>query len=229
MEKKWHCPHCTQVSTRRWNVEVHISRKHGRAGYPVEIDGSSLNSRFVPDVNLKNNNHFGPYPYLNSFSVPRQQRAASSEKNSGPFDKIRESVRETLEWALQWVEFKNSLNELSSPSLFSPGGISLGHTSYIEWLFLQSFTPSTDPLRDRTVGYKGLVCEACLASLVLPIYRFNDTGIEVECKHICNNKRLSMVQGIADKEKEIMLQNLHRKLPEEIKKAVKQWTDNNNK
>jgi hypothetical protein len=72
-----------------------------------------------------------------------------------------------------------------------------------------------------------MVCEACLASLVLPIYRFNDTGMEVESKHICNNMRLSMVQGIANKEKEITLQNLHRKLPEEMKKAVKQWTDNN--
>jgi hypothetical protein len=221
MEKKWHCPHCTQASTRRWNVEVHISRKHDRAGYPVEMNGSSPNSGFLPDVNLKNNNHFGPYP------KPRQEREASSEKNSGPFDKIRESVRETVEWARQWVEFKNILNELSPPSLFSPGSISLGDTSYIEWLFLQSFTPSTDPLRDRIAGYKGMVCEACLASLVLPIYRFNDTGIEVERKHICNRKRISMVQGIADKEKEIMLQNLHRKLPEEMKKAVKQWADNN--
>ena len=96
MGKKWHCPHCTLASTRRCNVEVHISRKHSRAGYPGEMDGSSLNSRFVPDVNLKNSDHFGPYPYLNSFLVPRQEREASSEKNSGPFDKIRESVRETL-------------------------------------------------------------------------------------------------------------------------------------
>lgn len=33
--KKWQCPHCPQDSDRRWNIVVHIRRKHG-FGNPVE-------------------------------------------------------------------------------------------------------------------------------------------------------------------------------------------------
>jgi hypothetical protein len=29
MRYSYHCPHCDQRSTRRWNLDVHIKRKHG--------------------------------------------------------------------------------------------------------------------------------------------------------------------------------------------------------
>jgi hypothetical protein len=29
MRDPYHCPYCDQRSTRRWNLDVHIKRKHG--------------------------------------------------------------------------------------------------------------------------------------------------------------------------------------------------------
>ncbi|HJU78410.1 MAG TPA: hypothetical protein VJ599_02455 [Nitrososphaeraceae archaeon] len=35
MKNKWLCPHCTQTSTRHWNLKTHIKRKHGGMGQPM--------------------------------------------------------------------------------------------------------------------------------------------------------------------------------------------------
>jgi hypothetical protein len=34
MKDPYHCPYCNQRSTRRWNLEVHIKRKHRRSPGP---------------------------------------------------------------------------------------------------------------------------------------------------------------------------------------------------
>ena len=33
--KRWGCPKCKQMSSRRWNMKVHIERAHG-IGEPIE-------------------------------------------------------------------------------------------------------------------------------------------------------------------------------------------------
>ena len=33
--KRWGCPNCKQVSSRRWNMQVHIERAHG-IGEPMK-------------------------------------------------------------------------------------------------------------------------------------------------------------------------------------------------
>ena len=34
MKDPYHCPYCNQRSTRRWNLQVHIKRKHGGSPGP---------------------------------------------------------------------------------------------------------------------------------------------------------------------------------------------------
>ena len=34
-KRKWHCPHCSQDSSRHWNVRVHIKRWHIGIGEPI--------------------------------------------------------------------------------------------------------------------------------------------------------------------------------------------------
>jgi hypothetical protein len=42
-KKGWHCPYCSQISPRHWNIKVHIRRKHQGIGEPVEapFDGQT--------------------------------------------------------------------------------------------------------------------------------------------------------------------------------------------
>jgi hypothetical protein len=50
--KKWQCPRCSRRSSRRWNIVVHIRRKHGGVGRPINIENSSW-SRNTPFSNLE--------------------------------------------------------------------------------------------------------------------------------------------------------------------------------
>ena len=50
--KKWQCPRCSRRSSRRWSIVVHITRKHGGVGRPINIENSSW-SRNTPFSNLE--------------------------------------------------------------------------------------------------------------------------------------------------------------------------------
>jgi hypothetical protein len=50
--KKWQCPRCSRRSSRRWNIVVHIRRKHGGVGLPINIENFSW-SRSTPFSNLE--------------------------------------------------------------------------------------------------------------------------------------------------------------------------------
>lgn len=40
----WHCPNCSQTSTRLWNLRTHIKRRHGAIGVPVRRSTNSIYS-----------------------------------------------------------------------------------------------------------------------------------------------------------------------------------------
>ncbi len=54
--QKWHCPHCSQTSSRHWNLKTHIRRKHHGTGKPIGEDGrhsiatSNADLQFIPDM-----------------------------------------------------------------------------------------------------------------------------------------------------------------------------------
>src|SRR5918999_3041482 len=53
-EKLYHCPHCSQTSSRAHNMKVHIKRKHKEIGQPIKsASGSeSTMAQFIPaDMN----------------------------------------------------------------------------------------------------------------------------------------------------------------------------------
>jgi hypothetical protein len=53
---KWCCPHCSQTSSRYWNLEVHIERKHQGTGLPIGEDErnssytASTATHYIPDM-----------------------------------------------------------------------------------------------------------------------------------------------------------------------------------
>jgi hypothetical protein len=62
--KKWYCPHCSQTSSRHWNLKKHIERKHQGRGQPIREDGwhsistnISSAAHFIPNMmSLQNDN-----------------------------------------------------------------------------------------------------------------------------------------------------------------------------
>jgi hypothetical protein len=78
---------------------------------------------------------------------------------------------------------------------------------------------------DLIIGYRGYVCERCLLIHPLAIYHHKNgrTG-NVEMKHQCSSKRLNDVQQKPDKDK--IITDLYKILPEVMKKTVKSWINN---
>jgi hypothetical protein len=53
----WYCPNCLQASTRHWNLEIHIKRKHSGTGQPIRKSG--LATQFVARMNFADNSYCG--------------------------------------------------------------------------------------------------------------------------------------------------------------------------
>jgi hypothetical protein len=146
--QKWHCQHCSQTSSRRWNLKTHIGRKHHGIGQPVREDRthsitmSNAAIQFIPDImmSLQNNN--------NNYELNHQVHSNSSSSRSLYLRKKEETPkkRDALdEWLEFWrpltqkmkeiQEIMKTINEFFSPSssLQQPSIITgLGQTPIME-------------------------------------------------------------------------------------------------
>src|SRR5215212_5814624 len=248
----WYCPHCSQASTRHWNLKTHIRRKHQGKGEPIGEDEwhftpttTPTTMHFIPDMMSlqNNNNNYG----LNSQVHPMTFSTAYHKKEEDTYNKrdlleeIIQLWRPKVKQIKEILEIRNLVSQIqyaSSQQQQQPvigtmpvGGFSL--PSSIDELASpppppMTFTPETDPLKDRIIGYTGFVCETCLANVPLAIYHFKENGKQVEAAHFCVPQRIQKMQGLVVKEKQNIIDDLHRTLSEEIKKAVKVWTNNEN-
>jgi len=97
--KKWLCPYCSQDSARHWNAAVHINRKHGGVGEPIENGNlsQSVNPGFPgsngkPAEDMKVPNSYNRYnrPYTN-------HARKTSRGNEDIIDKTYQTVTELQE------------------------------------------------------------------------------------------------------------------------------------
>ena len=145
--QKWHCPHCSQTSSRRWNLMTHIGRKHQGIGQPVREDGthsitmSNAAMQFIPDMMMSLQNNNNNYE-LNHKVHPNSFSRSSSLRKEEDTPKKRDAVDEWLEFwrpmaqkMKEIQEIKNTINEFFSysSSLRQPSIITgLGRTPIIE-------------------------------------------------------------------------------------------------
>ena len=137
--------------------------------------------------------------------------------------KLRKMVEEKKK-IIEIQEFRRQLFPgIQRPTIL--GDIPL--PSFSDW---SSLTLSPDDvihaLRDNIIELKGIVCKICLGSMIVPICRIKETDKIIDPEHFCDPKRIAKIQEHGENERQIIIQDLHRKLPEEMKKAVKVWTGN---
>jgi hypothetical protein len=147
--QKWHCPHCSQTSSRHWNLKTHIGRKHQGTGKPIGEDGthsvtmSNAAIQFIPDtdmmMSLQNNNNYyelNHQVHPNSFSRSSYLRKeGDTPKKRDVLDEIIEFWRPITQKMKEIMGIKNTINEFFSysSSLQQPSIITgLGQTPIIE-------------------------------------------------------------------------------------------------
>jgi hypothetical protein len=249
---KWHCPHCSQASSRHWNLKTHIRRKHQGIGQPIGEDEwhftptSSTTMHFIPDMmslQENNNNSYGLNSQVHprTYSTDYHRKEEDIYKKRDLLEEILQLWRPKIKQIKEILEIKNLFSQIqyaSSQQQPIIGGIPVGGFSLpssIDDLTSSpppsppmTFTPETDPLKDRIIGYTGFVCESCLANIPLAIYHLKENGKQVKVGHFCIPERVLKMQGLVVVEKQNTINDLNRTLSEEIKKAVKVWTNNEN-
>ena len=125
-KRKWCCPHCSQTSSRKWNLKIHIERWHQGNGRPIREDErnssytTSTATHYIPDMtSLQNNNnnyHLNYQSYPHTFSAERRKIEEGDEasKKRDPISESLEFARKWVEWLSQFVELKNLSNQFRS-------------------------------------------------------------------------------------------------------------------
>ena len=208
-------------STRRWNLERHISRWHGGSGQPFN------NDRILYDGLLQQQQILPTTSYISN--------PDSTQKSYKKFDLFVDRI---LKHYHTLVEIKNLRDQFSTrqQQWMMPSGVypSIQSTTFNR---VESSTISgTNNLSEqyifdddysKIVGYIGHVCEKCLIIDINIIYCHEDEqNGQIEMKHQCSSQTLNDAQQKLKPDKDKIITNLYEKLPELMKKKVNSWTNN---
>lgn len=190
--QKWRCLHCSQTSSRYWNLKTHIRRKHQGRGRPIREDEwhstyttSSTATHYIPDMmmSMQNNNYDPNYQrHLYTFSTAQHKIEEGEEafKKREPITETLELGRKCVGWLRLYVELKNLSTQLWSTTPNFTDQLSflqqpLQSTQYIN----SNFTPP--------FGFRVWFCHKCLTnSLHRVFYPTNKQGTAIEDVHECN-------------------------------------------
>jgi hypothetical protein len=227
MKPRWNCFHCQMSSTRHWNVQRHIGRRHGGMGEPVR----SNNRRYYKDMDPQNFASPFAYSHHSSMSILAQEKKLHNNFSSVLENQILAPLR-------KMVEYKNLLRQLSTIQQQQQQRMILDGDDIL-YPSIQSMTFRTDesinnlseePSLDNEnnseiIGYRGHVCEKCSIISIDTIFRHEDgESGQPERMHTCNSKTLDDSQLESNMDKTI--KNVNDKLPELMKKKVNSWTQN---
>jgi len=220
MVNKYSCPSCKQESSRRFNMEVHIKRKHRGIGLPLHnLYGTFHSAAF-------NNPHhnLGPTHIAGSNMMANNQ--ANFDDSSGEYgfsDRLLNHLREA-------VEFKNLMGQLMTPysqqpsaqQFYSPNSYNqyqwmwpnLPYASFHQWYSPRPTSRShisthesfrnSHQLSDcesnaqnepvQLMSLSGLVCDKCLIVDIIPTCLYKDGVYRKFRVHSCESDRVLDVQ-----------------------------------
>ena len=227
-EKNYSCPFCPQTSSRKWNLGVHLKRKHQGLGEAIRITSSQrTNSRFSRrgiDENSKWN-QASDIPH-GSYRPSFFTSGLRTGDNNNPLDIAIESLQKMSEFVRLVDELTPRPRWPDSYSWSFPVGNILPFQSnqgVLDQLGSMEFTPKTDPIRDMVVGYESYICHQCLVNAPLSFYCVSGAGNVVRSHHRCSQKRISEIERLSKQDKDSVRFQLYISIPETMHKAIKEW------
>lgn len=221
-EKNYSCPFCSQTSARKWNIRIHIVRRHHGTGEAIRIKSrEATNSRFSTTDDNVYKKYSIPNESYRSRSFARDLEIGTNdplEATNGLLRQVAEHVRLVEEIAPipRWHDSFNMSSPISAPPPQLNRGIP-------DLLCSKEYTPKTDPFRHRILGYENYMCNQCLVTEPLPFFGIDGSRVS-RSRHGCNLKRKSKIERLSREEKNKERLNLYFSMPKfnEIKEG---WTD----
>ena len=167
------CPFCDQKSTRRWNLETHIKRRHAEAGRPIPK---------MPNAPLQSpaNNWLGD---LSKSTSPNSISPTSKDDPLGLFSTTNDHSPDLLRDIIEALGTIKEINQLRSYIVPGLNAVPLMNLDFSDGR--------------TTLGYKGYVCEKCLSWQFQQI--FDDEKItSLKSRHACDRQRLYDAQFVTD-------------------------------
>jgi hypothetical protein len=176
--QKWHCPHCSQTSSRHWNLKTHIGRKHQGIGQPIREDGthsmSNSDIQFIPDMMMSlqnNNNNYNtnhqvhPNSFSGSLYLRKEEQTPKKRDALNEWLEFWRPITQQMKEILEIKKFIAELSSYSSSSSQQPNIItSLGQTPIIDTIIppvtitaLQPTPPASAPLPQEQEQKKEIV------------------------------------------------------------------------
>ena len=215
---QWKCPHCPQTSSRRWNLEVHINRRHGGTGYAIQTTSSYASSiaarQPVPSVDSPeigtsvSPGLFNNQDYHDTNRIINR-RVEEAKNNKGSLEEFQKTIHEYIRWLRPLAEFQDLLRRIS-PSLSQQPMASL-----LPQLFLASIFEANNVIGNDWLptGYKVQSCNRCLdGNMFEPVF----ASIQMEALskemvgHYCMPKAQAALYQKQDKRD--LINRVHRDL-----------------
>ena len=172
MVKNYSCPFCTQKSSRRSNIEVHIKRRHRGMGLAVNNPYGAINAR-----------NFG-YPNHNSKSSynPNNMIFNNGESIWGQTNRDdREGDYDFINFLSKQVKIKDFISQLMPPEAYSQ---QFNHPSTLGQ-FVQRSVKSF-----QLISLRESICDKCLTIDTIPIFLYEDGTVKEIHNHSCSEDRV---------------------------------------
>jgi hypothetical protein len=220
---KWKCPNCPQTSATRWNMEVHIKRKHVGHGLPrsIDHDGSPLQQQLYTD--------FKHYSRSDNIFVNEDVSEILwpfSRDDKGPQRK---------DWLDDLAKYMRSMQDLISLSSYSLSALynrtqptqppifpryfhhDIGNNTFLSEIGLQKEN------FDAIIGFSAKVCKLCLTITIDPTILQNGKDL-IKSQHSCSPDRLNKIQLLTADQMNKLAADAEQNIPESLLRRCKEWT-----
>lgn len=132
---KYHCPHCLQESNRKWNMKMHIRRRHDGIGHPFRNGGLALD------------NQTQNVPFSSSHR-DRMLRAGESFLD----DRRHDFIEDNLKRLKTFKEHNDLMRELFRVAPIYPPFVTRYHYRHYNYCRNCGFHTPSPSIRSSTIG-----------------------------------------------------------------------------
>jgi hypothetical protein len=175
MVKNYSCPFCTQKSSRRSNIEVHIKRRHPGMGLAVNNPYGAINAR-----NFGYPNHNSKSSYSPSNMIFNNGESIWGQTNRDD----REGDYDFINFLSKQVKIKDFISQLMPPEAYSQ---QFNHPSTLGQ-FVQRSVKSF-----QLISLRESICDKCLTIDTIPIFLYEDGTVKEIHNHSCSEDRVLRV------------------------------------
>jgi hypothetical protein len=219
---RWKCPYCSQASSRKWNIEIHMKRRHIGHDLPLPMNydvKTAAQDEMTPERCSKPYSMF-QYPDLSEFLWP----FSLDDKKFQQKDDVDDFITKMQSMLNLTSIFSSTTSKTPAiPTRYFPH--SIHGPCFYNGLGVTPRTSETNLQKEnfeRILGFSARHCNLCLSNEVVPIVKLSRRS-PVIGQHFCSPDRLQEVQFLTSDERNRLAMVGEQKIPDSLFRRCKEW------